>query len=110
MLNRLFSRFSRNAVRSAAKQAEIDAHPRKLALYNLTLCPYCIRVRLTIRRLGLNIEIRNAGASQWGNQLVREGGRFQAPCLRIEDPEQGTRWLYESDAIILYLQQHFPPE
>jgi glutathione S-transferase len=38
---------------------------------------------------------------------VAEGGKFQAPCLRIGDPDHPPQWLYESSAIIHYLQQRF---
>ena len=60
-----------------------------------------------MRRMNLKIEVRNADKSKWGNELVNEGGKFQAPCLRIEDPDHGVQWLYESNDIIRYLEQRF---
>ena len=81
-----------------------------LALYNLTFCPFCIKVQLAIRRLGIKIELRNIDSPRWGDELVREGGKFQAPCLRIEGPDGDVSWLYESHDITLYLQQRFPPK
>ena len=38
--------------------------------------------------------------------LEQQGGRIKVPCLRIEENGQST-WLYESKAIIAYLDQRF---
>ncbi len=35
--------------------------------------------------------------------LIQHGGKAQVRCLRI-DAERPLRWLYESDAIIVYLK------
>ena len=32
------------------------------------------------------------------------GGKYQAPCLRISEPNGEDEWLYESDDIISYLK------
>ena len=37
-------------------------------------------------------------------RLVREGGFYQIPCLFIDG-----RPLYESDDIVRFLREHFPP-
>ena len=38
--------------------------------------------------------------------LAEQGGKIQVPCLRIEENGQ-SQWLYESKAIIAYLEQRF---
>jgi glutathione S-transferase len=38
--------------------------------------------------------------------LEQLGGKFKVPCLRIEENGQST-WLYESKAIIAYLDERF---
>ena len=35
------------------------------------------------------------------------GGQNQVPCLKITDDKGETTWLYESSAIIQYLQNRF---
>ena len=41
-------------------------------------------------------------------QLLAEGGHQMVPCLRIDEAGR-TRWLYESDDIIAYLEKRFRP-
>ncbi len=99
--------FLRPMQRSAAQQQQVDRETRRLALYHFPRCGYCLRVRRTIWRLNLRIELRNAADdARWSNELRAHGGRLQVPCLQIRHPEQ-TEWLYESDDIIRYLQVRF---
>jgi glutathione S-transferase len=88
----------------------VDEASRRLALYHFETCPYCIRVRRAIKRLGLQIELRNAHLPFYQQELSLQGGRYQTPCLRIEPLEDGdgVAWLYESADIIRYLEQRFP--
>jgi glutathione S-transferase len=94
--------------RSASEQQRVDAETRNLSLYQLPACPYCFRVRRAMRRLRLNIELRNAASDPGHKQaLIYLGGRYQAPCLRIEQAQGQERWLYESSDIIRYLRERF---
>ncbi len=93
--------------RTPAQQHSIDVHTAELKLYHFPVCPYCLKVRWHIRKLGLNIELRNAQQAEHQQPLRQEGGMEQVPCLRIHHPDAPTEWLYESDAIIHYLQQRF---
>ncbi len=80
-----------------------------LTLYHFTTCPFCLKVRANLRRLGLSVEHRNIHRSRKAfNELVQGGGKKQVPCLRIEnESDEAATWLYESDAINRYLQEHF---
>ncbi|MGB5199742.1 MAG: glutaredoxin [Sedimenticolaceae bacterium] len=93
-------------LRDPQTQAEIDAATRDLAIYQFKTCPFCVKTRRAIRRMGLNIELRDArNDPQWRQQLLTEGGRLQVPCLYIPGGDGGSRWLYESNDIIAYLEQ-----
>ena len=93
-------------VRSADVQARIDLATRDLALYQFRACPFCVKTRRALRRLGLNIELRDArGDARWRNELLTDGGRIQVPCLKIPQPDGSARWLYESNDIIAFLEQ-----
>ena len=97
----------RPPVRTAEAQARIDAATRNLALYQFRACPFCVKVRHAMRRLGLNIELRDARKDPvHAAELRSEGGRYQVPCLRIEN-EDGIAWLYESKDIIRWLEERF---
>ena len=44
--------------------------------------------------------------AQARSELEQQGGKIKVPCLRIEENGQST-WLYESKAIIAYLDERF---
>jgi len=74
-------------------------------LFHFTTCPYCIRVRLALWWMGLELPLKNIDSCPTNKaELIAGGGKKQVPCLRIED-EKGVRWMYESSDIIRYLKQ-----
>ena len=75
-----------------------------LTLYHLPTCLFCWRVRFASWRLKINLAMKNVMLSPAAHsELVREGGKMQVPCLRIEENGK-VRWLYESADIIAYLK------
>jgi glutaredoxin len=94
--------------RDPAEQARVDAETENLALYQFPACPFCIKARRTIRRLGLNIELRNAQPTgEHRKALQEDGGKLQVPCLRIAHPDGHVEWMYESADIVRYLEDRF---
>ncbi|WP_043739556.1 glutaredoxin family protein [Thioalkalivibrio nitratireducens] len=94
--------------RDPAEQAKVDAETRHLALYQFVACPFCVKTRRAIKRLGLNIELRDAQLDTEHRQALLEGGgKIQVPCLRIEHPDGRVEWMYESSDIIQYLEERF---
>lgn len=92
--------------RSVSAQVELDEKTSKLVLYEMLACPFCVKVRREVKRLGLNIQRRDVKKDQSDMQaLVNGGGKFQVPCLLIEHQDQAVHWLYESDEIIEYLRK-----
>lgn len=106
----LWERVFRPAVevqRSAEEQKVVDQRLQSLALYEFLTCPFCVKVRQELRRLGIDIVRRDAQSpGQWRDELQEHGGKIQVPCLRIEQSDQVV-WMYESDEIIAYLRQQF---
>jgi len=95
-------------VRPEAAQHAIDARTQHLALYHFPTCPFCLKTRRTIRRLSLKIEPRDArNDAAHRAALVAGGGKPQVPCLQITDTHGQQTWLYDSDAIIAYLNREF---
>ena len=93
--------------RSPEAQADVDAQTTGLVLYQFRACPFCVKVRHAMRRMGLNIELRDArGDPDSAAELRHEGGRYQVPCLRIEENGE-IKWLYESSDIVAWLEQRF---
>ncbi len=98
----------RGVVRPPAAQAAVDARTRSLALYHFPACPFCIKVRRAMKRLSLDIELRNAQHdAAHRDALVAGGGKPQVPCLLIKAADGSETWLYESDAILAYLNREF---
>jgi glutaredoxin len=97
----------KGVTRSAASQKIVDEQTRDLALYQFRTCPFCIKTRRAIKRLSLNIELRDAQHDiKSREEILQGGGELKVPCLRIRDGSH-TRWLYESDDIIAYLNERF---
>lgn len=93
---------------TAEKKAELDAATSNMALYHFKLCPFCVKTRRRVRKLGLNIELRDArNDPKWNTELIKEGGKYQVPCLRITDDSGEVKWIYESTQINDYLDQQF---
>jgi glutaredoxin len=94
--------------RTEQAQAAVDQATRQLALYQFHLCPFCIKVRRAMKRLNLNIELRDAKQNEmYRTELAEQGGRIKVPCLRITEDDGTVSWMYESSDIIQYLEQRF---
>ncbi|MDN3516328.1 glutathione S-transferase N-terminal domain-containing protein [Aquisalimonas lutea] len=94
--------------RSPEEQEQVDRETDKLALYYYETCPFCIRVLRTIERLRLKIELRNIRkVPAYREQLLQGGGDSTVPCLLIHNDDGSMEWLYESDAIMSYLEKRF---
>lgn len=97
----------RKLKRSPEAQAEVERATANLALYQFHACPFCVKVRRNMHRLNLPVQLRDAkNDAEHRQALEQHGGRIKVPCLRIEENDQST-WLYESKAIIAYLDQRF---
>ena len=98
----------RGIVRPEAEQHAVDARTRSLALYHFPTCPFCLKSRRVMRRLSLNIELRDAQNNETHRAaLIAGGGKRQTPCLLITDASGQQTWLYESDAINAYFNREF---
>ncbi|MFL5813519.1 MAG: glutaredoxin family protein, partial [Bdellovibrionia bacterium] len=77
-------------------------------LYQFEGCPFCVKVRREIKRLGLNIEYRDILKNPtWEHEMIQGGGQRQVPCLRIQREDGNVQWLYESSDINRYLIERF---
>lgn len=89
-------------------QKKIDYITTSLSLYQFNSCPFCVKVRRQMRRLSLNIELRDAkNDSSFKKELITAGGKYKVPCLRIDHKNKKTEWLYGSNEINIYLQSNF---
>ncbi len=75
----------------------------KPALYHSHSCPFCVRVRSAIDRLGLDVELREIFEEPgFREQLVEARGRATVPVMRITSPDGEQRWMSESRDIVRY--------
>jgi glutaredoxin len=94
--------------RGPEAQRRVDKECEHLALYHFEGCPFCIKVRAKIRRLGLEIELRDIRKNpDFEKELLAGGGEYQVPCLRIHQEDGSYRWMYESDDINVYLESRY---
>ena len=86
---------------SASPAPELDT----LILYHSDTCPYCTLVRTAIKRLGIDVELREVFANpESRDELVQARGRATVPVLRIISPDGEERWMPESRDIVRYLE------
>jgi len=89
--------------RPADEQAQIDTQTQDLTLYQYKACPFCVKVRRSMKRSALNIETKDAKRCETSKQeLLAGGGQLKVPCLKITENGE-DRWMYESSDIIDYL-------
>lgn len=94
--------------RNADEQNDVEQSLAVYSLYHFSGCPFCIKVRRAMQRLNLPIELRDAAtAGPHRDALREEGGRIMAPCLRIEQEDGSSQWMYESKDIIAYLSERY---
>ncbi len=97
----------RKLKRSADAQAQVEREAAGLTLYQFHACPFCVKTRRTLHRLNVPVALRDAKNDEAHRQaLLEHGGKIKVPCLRIEESGE-SRWLYESKAIIAYLNERF---
>jgi len=95
--------------RSEEKQHLVNKQAESLTLYQYKACPFCVKVRRSMKRQSIPIETRDAKRSESAKQeLLTGGGKLKVPCLKIIDDSGETKWMYESKDIINYLEQNFP--
>ena len=80
-VNFIFS--PRSQKRDVESQKIINEKTQYLSLYQLPACPFCVKVRRTMKREGLEIDIRSIKKDEHRNELVSEGGKHTFPCLKI---------------------------
>lgn len=77
-----------------------------MVLYQFEACPFCVKVRRALKRMNLNVELRDTRKNPaFEKELLAGGGQLQVPCLKIAEPGAPVRWLYESDEIIQFLSE-----
>jgi len=93
--------------RTAQAQKQVESELEQLSLFQFFACPFCIKTRRAMYKMNLPVVKRNASqGSPFRDELLQGGGKVQTPCLRIEKGDD-VQWLYESSAIISYLEKRF---
>ncbi|WP_442489275.1 glutaredoxin family protein [Halomonas litopenaei] len=81
---------------------------KDLALYHFAHCPFCAFVRRELDKLGVEVDIRDAGANPAHRKALKEGGgKIQVPCLLITHEDGRETWMYESMDIVAYFKKRF---
>ncbi|MDH4584910.1 glutaredoxin [Pseudomonas sp. BN415] len=93
--------------RNPEAQAQVAEETANLALYQFNACPFCVKTRRAMHRLNLPIALRDAKNDETHRAtLLAGGGKIKVPCLRIDENGE-SRWMYESNDIIRYLESRF---
>ena len=80
---------------------------KNISVYHYDACPFCAKTRRLIDDFSLKVELKNIEKNHQHRIDISHGGhKTQVPCLRIEQSNGDSKWLYESNDIIYYLAQH----
>lgn len=91
--------------REPTKQVQLNEQTKNWTLYHLKLCPFCVKVRRQMKRLAIQIPMKDVGEDERAQQELMEGGKIdQVPCLRYLDSTGKVQWMYESNDINQFLQ------
>jgi hypothetical protein len=95
--------------RSSEEQASLDRESRRIQLYFCKTSPSSIKVKRRCEQLGLRIVEKDVErVNAYRNELIHGGGEVRVPCLRIEGTKgKETRWLYDGQEILAYLERRF---
>jgi len=55
--------------RSVEDQAQVDAKTNNYTLYQFHACPFCVKVRRTLHRLNLNVQLLDAQTKKYEDEL-----------------------------------------
>ena len=101
--------FSPTAIqRSPEQQAVVDQKAKSLLLYQLNACPFCVKVRRALKRLGVTLAMKDIGTDPVAHAELMAGGKMdQVPCLKITAPDGSVQWRYESSEINADLERIF---
>lgn len=97
----------RGVKRPQEQQAQLDQQTIGLSLYQYAACPFCVKVRRSMKRNSLKVETRDAKRNPHREELLNGGGKIKVPCLKIEEENGQVSWLYESTDIISYLERRY---
>ena len=94
--------------RSNEAQQKVDGELKKLSLYQFHACPFCVKVRRKMKKLNLQIELKDAMNNETDRAALLAGrGKVKVPCLRIESENGNIEWMPESSDINAYLESQF---
>lgn len=85
-------------------KAKISSASANLALYQFEACPFCVKVRRFMKAEGIELPLVDSTRDPGRSELLKGGGKLQAPCLKITKPDGAVEWMYESNDIISYLK------
>ena len=75
-------------------------------LYQFRDCPFCVKVRWAMRRMGVDLPYADAKNDPGARKSLAEGGgKIKVPCLHISNGIDQDQWIYESGEIVTYLEQ-----
>ena len=95
--------------RAPEAQKAIDTEVgNTFVLYELKMCPFCVKVRRAAKRYSLTIPQKDVGIDASAQaELMAGGKKDQVPCLRITSPNGSVEWMYESSEIVAYFEKRF---
>ena len=94
--------------RTEEEQAKVELETQSLILYQYKASPFCVKVRRSMKRLSMPIELKDPKRSINATQeLIASAGKRKEPCLKITNDDGKAQWMFESKDIIQYREKQF---
>jgi glutaredoxin len=90
--------------RDADAQKKVEEALMNMEIYQFEACPFCVKVRRFMKAEGISLPLRDAKVEPYRSELIKGGGMYQVPCLKITKSDGAVEWKYESDDIIAFLR------
>ena len=94
-------------VHNQERQSQLDSESRRMHLYFSQNSAASIRVKRFCDRVGLHVVEKDVErVNSYCNELLKEGGQPNIPCLRLELNGR-THWLYGPNEIVQFLNNRY---
>ncbi|OUS28623.1 hypothetical protein A9Q99_11460 [Gammaproteobacteria bacterium 45_16_T64] len=75
-----------------------------LSLYYYDSCPFCQFTLQALEKADVEVALRHIHRTpNYRSELIKQGGKAQVPCLKIDTVQGESTWLYESSDIIRFI-------
>jgi hypothetical protein len=100
-----------------SKNVTLEEREKRMALfagytlYGFRISTYSLKARIGLKRLGLDLPMKDILESEEAyRELMAGGKRDLSPCLRIDHPGKPSEWIYHARKIVEHCEARIKSE